>query len=100
MEFLYIMDETPEMNKVKEFLSKHGDKLFPSSLFFVVMYLSFQIMSQVTSIQTQLAEIRAQMLTRELVHEIAKQENLVFYHSMKKDIEDIVDRKILEYHDR
>jgi hypothetical protein len=40
------------------------------------------------------------MLTRELVHEIAKQENLVFYHSMKKDIEDIVDRKILEYHDR
>ena len=63
------------------------------------MYLSFQIMSQVTSIQTQLAEIRAQMLTRELVHEIAKQENLVFYHSMKKDIEDIVDRKILEYHD-
>ena len=93
------MDETPEMNKIKEFLSKYGDKLFPSSLFFVVMYLSFQIMSQVTSIQTQLAEIRAQMLTRELVHEIAKQENLVFYHSMKKDIEDIVDRKILEYHD-
>lgn len=85
--------------KIQESIfKKYGKDMIPTGLIFVIMYLSFNIMAQITSVQKQIAELKAKIITREVIHEISRQECQKYYQQIKQDIEDITTRKILEYH--
>lgn len=55
-------------------------------------------MAQITLVQKEIAELKAKIITREIIHEISRQECQKFYQEIKSDIEKISSRKILEYH--
>lgn len=86
-------------NKIQQgILKKYGKDMIPTGLFVILMYLSFNIMSQIASVQKEIAELKAKIITREVIHEISRQECQKFYIEIKDDIENISQRKILQYH--
>lgn len=90
-----------QTHKVEQtFIKKYGKEFIPTGLFFIIIYLSFNIMAQITSVQKELAELKARIITREVIHEISRQECQKYYQQIKSDIEDITTRKILEYHNK
>lgn len=95
------MKENIEPTKFEQhFFKKYGKDVIPTGLFFVIIYLSFNIMAQITNVQKQIAELKAKIITREIIHEISRQECQKFYQEIKSDIENISKRKILEFHQK
>lgn len=94
------MENDKQKQAIQEnFLKKYGKDAIPTGLFFIIIYLSFNIMTQITSVQKEIAELKAKIITREIIHEISRQECQKFYQEIKSDIEKISSRKILEYHE-
>lgn len=95
------MENENTTQKIQQnFLKKYGKDAIPTGLFFIIIYLSFNIMAQITAVQKQIAELKAKIVTREIIHEISRQECQKFYQEIKSDIENISTRKILEYHQK
>ena len=55
------------------FFKKHLNGFLPTSVCVIILYVSFQIMTQISSLQKEISELRASILTRDTVHEIARQ---------------------------
>lgn len=65
--------EDPKTPIDTNFFKKYINGFVPSSLACILLYLSFQIMTQLASLQKEISELRSSILTRDVVHEIARQ---------------------------
>ena len=92
--------ENQQQKIEQSFLKKYGKDAIPTGLFFIIIYLSFNIMAQITSVQKEIAELKSKIITRQIIHQISRQQCQKYYLEIKSDIENISTRKILEYHQK
>lgn len=90
------MEQSKNINQ--NFLKKNLNGVIPTSVAVVILYFVFQIMIQLSSLHKQISELRASILTRDVVHQISRQQCEKFYRDIKHDIQDAAYRKILEFH--
>ena len=91
-------DQKPTEIDTNTFIKKHLNGFLPTSVAVIILYLTFQIMAQLSTLQKQIAELRSSILTRDIVHQISRQECEKFYRIITSDIQERAYKKILEYH--